>query len=65
MGLHRSSLYDIPAQKSEENLCLMYLIDEQYTRTPFYGSRRMTVWLRGVGYTVNRKRVLRPWVDGS
>jgi putative transposase len=59
LGLHRSSLYDVPAQESEENLCLMHLIDEQYTRTPFYGSRRMTVWLRGGGYAGNRKRMLR------
>jgi putative transposase len=59
LGLHRSSLYYVPAQASEENLCLMHLIDEQYTRTPFYGSRRMTAWLRGVGDAVNRKRVLR------
>ena len=49
LGLHRSSLYDVPAQASEENLCLMHVIDEQYTRTPFYGRRRMTAWLRGVG----------------
>ena len=25
----------------------MRLIDEQYTRTPFYGIRRMTAWLKG------------------
>ncbi len=25
----------------------MRLIDEQYLQTPFYGSRRMTVWLQG------------------
>lgn len=37
----------------------MRLLDEQYTRTPFYGSRRMTAWLQGLGYAVNRKRVLR------
>ena len=37
----------------------MRLIDEQYTRTPFFGSRRMTAWLRGEGYDVNRKRVSR------
>ena len=36
----------------------MRLIDEQYTRTPFYGSRRMTIWLKGIGDAVNRKRVL-------
>jgi putative transposase len=37
----------------------MRLIDRQYTRRPFYGSRRLTVWLRGQGWTVNRKRVRR------
>jgi putative transposase len=37
----------------------MRLIDEQYTRTPFYGSRRMTAWLRGAGYAVHRQRVVR------
>ena len=37
----------------------MRQIDEQYTRTPFYGSRRMTVMLQGLGYPVNRKRVQR------
>jgi len=35
----------------------MRLIDEQFTRTPFYGSRRMTAWLNIQGHTVNRKRV--------
>ena len=37
----------------------MRLLDEQYLRTPFYGSRRMTVWLQSQGYGVNRKRVQR------
>jgi putative transposase len=37
----------------------MRLIDEQYLRTPFYGSRRMTVWLQAEGWIVNRKRVQR------
>ena len=38
---------------------LLDRLDEQYTRTPFYGSRRMTAWLRSEGYPVNRKRVRR------
>jgi putative transposase len=38
---------------------LMRLIDEQYTRTPFYGIRKMTWWLGQQGYAVNRKRVRR------
>ncbi|RMG46661.1 MAG: transposase [Acidobacteria bacterium] len=37
----------------------MRWIDEQHTRTPFYGSRRMTAWLRRQGDEVNRKRVRR------
>ena len=37
----------------------MRLIDEQYTRTPFYGIPRMTAWLQRGGYLVNHKRVAR------
>ena len=48
-----------PAGETAANLRLMRLIDEQYLRTPFYGSRRMTVWLGERGHTVNRKRVQR------
>ena len=59
VGLARSSYYYEPATESQENLELMRLLDEQYTRTPFYGVRRMTVWLREQGYEVNPKRVSR------
>jgi putative transposase len=59
VGLNRSSLYYPPTQEPEENLLLMRLIDQQYTRTPFYGSRRMTHWLRRAGHEVNRKRAQR------
>jgi putative transposase len=45
--------------ESEENVRLMRLLDEQYTRTPFYGTRKMTAWLRTQGYSVERKRVRR------
>ena len=37
----------------------MRFIDEQYTRTPFYGIRKMTWWLVEQGYAVNPKRVRR------
>ncbi|MGB8952300.1 MAG: IS3 family transposase [Candidatus Aminicenantales bacterium] len=37
----------------------MRLIDEQFTKIPFYGVRRMTAWLQRNGHTVNRKRVRR------
>jgi putative transposase len=59
LGLARSTLYDQPLGERAENLQLMRLLDEPYTATPFYGVRRMTAWLRGQGYVVNRKRVAR------
>jgi putative transposase len=59
LGLPRASFYYQPATETEENLRLMRLLDEQYTACPFYGSRRMTVWLQSQGETVNRKRVQR------
>ncbi len=59
LGLNRSSLYYEPAGETPENLRLMRLIDEEYTAHPFYGSRRMTVYLMRQGEAVNRKRVQR------
>ena len=60
IGLNRSSYYHTPCGvESEQNLKDMRLIDEQYLRTPFYGSRQMTRWLLRQGHPVNRKRVQR------
>jgi putative transposase len=60
LGLNRSSWYYEPAMESPENLYLMRLIDEQYTRTPFYGWPRMTAYLReDLGLQVDHKRVQR------
>ena len=59
LGVNRAGLYYQPAGESEENLMLMRLMDEQYTRRPIYGSRRLAAWLRGQGHGVNRKRVAR------
>src|SRR3954463_11402439 len=59
LGLNRSSCYLSPAAESEENLRLMRLIDQQFLKTPFYGSRRMTASLARSGETVKRKRVQR------
>ena len=59
LNLPRSTFYYEPATETEENLQLMRLMDEQYLKTPFYGSRRMTVWLQQQGQEVNRKRVQR------
>ena len=58
-GVHRSGWYYQGAPESEENLALMRRLDEQYTRTPFYGVRKMTHWLRGQDWHINPKRVRR------
>jgi len=39
------------------NIMLMNLMDEEYTRHLFYGTRKMVVYLKNKGYRVNRKRV--------
>lgn len=59
LGLNRSTLYYRGVGETEENLQLMRLIDEQYQRRPYYGSPRMTKWLRSKGHAVNPKRVRR------
>jgi putative transposase len=59
LGVNRSGLYYEPVGESDENLLLMRMLDEQYTRAPFYGSRRMTEWLITQGHEVNRKRISR------
>lgn len=57
----RASVYrrTIEREQDEEDLLLCRLIDEEYTRRPFYGSRRMVVCLSRLGHIVNRKRVQR------
>jgi putative transposase len=59
LDLNRSTAYYEPIPAPPEELRLMRLIDEQYLKTPFYGSRRMTDWLEKQGWTINRKRVQR------
>jgi putative transposase len=59
LGLNRSSFYHEPATETISNLRLMRRIDEQYLKTPFFGSRRMAAWLAREGEEVNRKRVKR------
>src|SRR5690606_5049401 len=60
IGLNRSTLYHQPVGESALNLTLMKLIDQEYTRAPFYGYRRMTARLREEHeHEVNHKRVAR------
>lgn len=57
--VYRRFTAQVPQDASPEDLLLCRLIDEEYTRRPFYGSRRMVVFLRAAGHVVNRKRVQR------
>ena len=59
LEVSRASVYYRPAPPRTEDLKLMALMDRQYLKTPFYGSRKMRVWLQRQGYQVNRKRVRR------
>ena len=52
-GVHK------PVRVSEQELALLALIDAEYTRHPFLGSRKMRVFLRGCGHVVSRKRIQR------
>ena len=59
LDVSRASVYYRSAPARAEDLELMALMDRQYLKTPFYGSRKMKAWLRGQGYQVNRKKVRR------
>jgi putative transposase len=46
LGINHSSLYYQPVGESEKNLSLMRLLNERYSKTPYYGVLRMTACLR-------------------
>lgn len=57
--VNRSSLYYKHHPVKKDDLEMMRLIDEQYLKTPFFGSRRMARHLTQAGNLINRKRVQR------
>ncbi len=59
LDLNRSSLYYQSYRDDSYNERLMQLIDEQYTKAPFYGVPRMTEMLRQADHRVNPKRIRR------
>ncbi|MBD1846882.1 IS3 family transposase [Cyanobacteria bacterium FACHB-63] len=59
MSVARSSFYYQAMPPSLEELTIMRILDQQYLETPFYGSRKMTVFLQTQGHKANRKRVQR------
>jgi putative transposase len=59
LQLNRATFYRQPGSESAANLALMRRIDEQFLRTPFYGSRRMAEVLGSQRRPLNRKHMQR------
>jgi putative transposase len=59
LNLKRNFLFHSPKGESEENLEIMLLLDKLYFVIPFYGYRKITVWLQNQGFNINEKRVRR------
>ncbi len=59
LDVSRAWVYYRPVPTRTEDLELMALMDRQYLKTPFYGSRKMKAWLLGEGYLVSRDKVRR------
>ena len=60
-GVSRSVVYahKMPLVVNEDDLFIKRLLDDEFTKHPFYGTRRMVAILRVGGHIVNRKRVQR------
>jgi putative transposase len=59
LNINRSTVYYKKRPIKSLDLEQMKLIDEQYLKTPSWGSRSMRNHLRRLGYKINRKRVQR------
>lgn len=59
LGINRSTVYYKSRLITQQDFEIMRLIDEQYMRTPVYGTRSMRDHLIRNGYKINRKRVQR------
>lgn len=59
LGVNRGMLYYQPSGLNESDVAVMHLMDEQYTRTPYYGVERMTAWLHRQGIGIGHNRVRR------
>ena len=58
LGVPRSSFYYKPVEKDDNDIKTMNLIDEVYTKCPFYGRRKITKYLCKVkGMQINIKKV--------
>lgn len=59
LDMPRSMYYYEPAMEDELNLLLMNIMDEIYTKYPFYGSPKLCESVKRLGYEINIKRIKR------
>ena len=59
LSISRSSYYYQPVAENESNLKLMRIIDEEYLKYPFFGSRQMKRHLQRLRYKVSRHKLRR------
>jgi putative transposase len=59
LGINRSSLYYDPKGETALNLVLMKMIDEEHTKHPFSGKRKIVEYLSRKGFEINVKRAKR------
>ena len=58
LGINKSTLYYVPVPVSREDLEIMALLDMKYTARPYYGVRRMTVYLtKDEGFVIGKDHV--------
>ena len=64
LGMSRAAYYYEPWEWDETALAMLRAIDEEYTRHPFLGKRRMCDYLEELGYDVGvkRTRMLMAWL---
>lgn len=59
LSVNRSNLYYRPVAIDTEDLSILKLIGKLYFSCPFYGYRKVTVWVNLQGYLANEKRIRR------
>lgn len=59
LDVNRSRIYYSPVATNQEDLDILKLIGQLYFSKPFYGYRKVTIWLKNQGFEINEKRVRR------
>jgi len=59
LNINRSSLYIKEKEVKVEDSIILEMLSKLYLTHPFYGYRKITIWLQKQGYKMNTKRVRR------